>query len=619
MWYVPLSSLNMWQWPTQQPTSSAHNHYATSSLPYHRPQAHNIVSPHPHPLPVNPSSQFPPGGHYIYPSSAPTGEFSSLPSPYIANQVPVDGWAEQRQTVQSESVPHPYSSPLQPRGDVHITSPLPTLQPSPIVHPSQQATPTNVQPQPQPSPLPLPPSQTHTVTRSPFSMDFILREHAPPPPEPTEIAQPVVQYPQGARPTSGELHDPVAPGYQMSDVIYQTPPQSHPTLPHAHASSPQLQQTIGQSYMEGGGVKQVTFDPGSHYGDQTKTGLPTFITSGETGERLSVGGFPTTNSPLPEARPFTENLQPFQLHSNYPQPTPGAPEKMDIEPDGNEAPYSPPELIPEGDQSGGLNQSHDHNGPPPRVGEDFTGENQSFTASTYNSHQYRHSSSPGVGGVTKPDHSQPNPTKVAQSTPDSPGSTGSGGLQIDMTESPTKSCNPPHNETQTVKPATPPSNLPIRRSVSPPADEFDVRPSAPKPPPLIRRGHHCSSDEEDDVFFPPQQNQPSPPIVTPSQEAPSSPNSQTPSSPPTYVPPPTASPSPPPPPPQKSQSHSSQPAHHHSTHGSETEEDDGDKTEATTTPSKTTPTNQYMFVYLTILLPSNYLWDGDNEEGASSS
>ena len=448
----------MWQWPSQQPTSSAHNHYATSSLPYHRPQTHNIVSPHPHPLPVNPSSQFPPGGHYIYPSSTPTGEFSSLPSPYIANQVPVDGWAEQRQSVQSESVPLPYSSPLQPRGDVHITSPLPTLQPSPIVHPSQQATPTNVQPQPQPSPLPLPPSQTHTVTRSPFSMDFILREHAPPPAEPAEIAQPVVQYPQGARPTSGDLHDPVAPGYQISDVMYQTQPQSHPTLPHTHTSSPQLQQTIGQSYIEGGGVKQVTFDPGSHYGDQTKTGLPTFITSGETGERLSVGGFPTTNSPLPESRPFSENLQPFQLHSNYPQPTPGAPEKMDIEPDGNEAPYSPPELIPEGDQSGGLNQSHDHNGPPPRVGENFTAENQSFAASTYNSHQYRHSSSPGVGGVrsvTKPDHSQPNATKVDQNTPlcpDSPGSTGSSGLQIDMTESPTKA---PHNETETLKPATP--------------------------------------------------------------------------------------------------------------------------------------------------------------------
>lgn len=587
------SALVMWQWPTQQPTSSTHNHYATSSLSYHRPQTHNIVSPHPHTLSVNPSSQFPPGGHYIYPSSTPAGEFPSLPSPYIANQVPVDGWAEQRQSVQSESVPLPYSSPLQPRGEAHITSPLPTLQPSPIVHPSQQATPTNVQPQPQPSPLPLPPShppQTHTVTRSPFSMDFILREHAPPPPEPTEIAQPVVQYPQGARPTSSDLRDPVAPSYQMGDVMYQTPPQSHPTLPHSHTSSPQLQQTIGQGYIEGGGVKQVTFDPGSHYGDQTE-GLPPFIARGETGERLSVGGFPTTNSPLPDSRPYSENLQQFQLHSNYPQP---ATEKMDIEPGGNEAPYSPPELIPEGDQSGGLNQSHDHSGPPPRVGEDvnFTGENQNFTASTYNSHQYRRSSSPGVGGAhsaTKPDHIQPNSTKVDQICPDSPGSTGSGGLQIDMTETPTKGCTLPRTETETVKPATPPSNLPIRRSLSPPADEFDVRPAAPRPPPLIRRGHNCSSDEEDDVFFPPQHNHPSPPIVTPSQEAPSSPNSQAPSSPPTYVPPPTVSPSPPPP--QKSQSHSSLPAHHHSAHDSETEEDEGDKAETTTTPSKTTPTN----------------------------
>lgn len=410
-------------------------------------------------------------------------------------------------------------------------------------------------------------------------MDFILREHAPPP-EATEMAQPVVQYPQGARPTSGDLHDPVAPGYQtIGDVMYQASPQSHPpTLPH---SSPRLQQAIGQGYMEGGAVKQVTFDPGSHYGDQTKTGLPTFITSSETGERLSVAGFPATNSPVPESRSFTENLQPFPLHSNYPPPAPGATEKMDMESGGNEAPYSPPELIPEGDQSGGS---------PPRVGEgtNFTEENQKFP-STYDSHEYHGSSSPAVGGVhnvTKPNQSQPNADQSTSLGPDSPGSTGSGGLEIDMSESPTKGNNPPYvnAETETLKPANPPSNLPIRRSESPPADEFDVRPSAPKPPPLIRHGHNCSSDEEDDVFFPPHHTHPSPPIVTPSQEALSSPNLQTPSSPPTYVPPPTVSPSPPP---QKSQSHSP-PAQHHSCHDSETEEDDN----KTTTPSKTTPTNQ---------------------------
>lgn len=637
------SALAMWPWPTQQPTSSAHSHYPTSSLTYHHPQP-NIVSPHAHPLStsVHPPSQFPAGGqNFMYPSAAPPGEFPSFTS-HIADQVQVDGWADQRQpSVQPESVALPFSSPLQPRGDVHITSPIPTLPPPPI-HPSQQVTPTNVQQQQQPSPLPLTPShppQTHTITRTPFSMDFILREHAPSVHDGTELAQPVVQYPQGAGPPPGDLHEHVASGYQsgMGDVMYQAPQSHPPPLPHPHTPSPQLQQNIAQGYVEGGGVKQVTFDPATHYGDQMKAGLPpAFVPGGETGERLSVGQFPSTASPVPDAGPFTENLQPFPLHSNYSPPVSGATGKIGMESDGNEAPYSPPELIPEhqaSDQSDGLNQSHDrniqsessrqlvpslhdHSGSQPRVGEEtnLTKEHQNFTTE-YDSLRYRDGSPPGVGGVqnvTKHNQSQLNRTEIDQTTaissamslpPEPPDSPESDGLLIDVAESPVKETKPSSGnaamETEGVKAVNPPSHLQIRKSVSPSVDDFDVRPSAPKPPPLIRRGHNCSSDEEDDVFLPsiPHHNPP-PPTITPSQEAPSqeapsSPPSHTPSSPPTYVPPPTASPSPPLPPlppSQQAQSHFSPPARLHSCCDSRTEEDEGDKMETTITPSKNTPT-----------------------------
>ena len=639
----------MWPWQPQQSTSSAH--YPSSPLTYHHPQApHDIVSPHTHTLPASvhtPPSHFPSvgGPHYIYPPTNPTGEFPF--SSHIASPVPVDGWAEPRQSsVQSDSVTLPFSSPLQPRADVHITAPIPTLPPPPI-HPSQQTTSTNVHQQPQqPSPLPLTPSHppqthTHTVTRSPFSMDFILREHAPSAPDGPELAQPVAQYPQGAGPAQADLRDPVTPGYQsgLGDIMYQTPPQSHPPLPpHPHTPSPQLQQSIAQGYIEGGGVKQVTFDPGTHYGDQPKGGL--FVPSaGETGERLSTGQIPSTTSPVPEARPFSDNVQQFPLHSNYPAPVSRGTGKIDMESDGNEAPYSPPELIPEhqeGDQSDSLNQSQDHSsiqsecvkeltpsvqhsGPPLRVGEGTNAAHEHFSASNsikYDPHKgHLDSTSPGgMGGepnVTKCSQSSLNTMVMTQTAaiPSSvsphvslPGSPASDSLVVDVTGSPKRENKSLPNNDESMVATAPPSHLPMRRSESPSMDDLDMRPSAPKPPPLLRRGHNHSSDEEDDVFLPPHHNPSHPLTITPSQEAPPS---HTPSSPPTYIPPPTTSPSPP----------HSPPAQPHSGHDSEVEEE---KMETmTTTPSKTPPTSSKCIMLICCLFAcSQWVWSPGDEEGA---
>ena len=659
----------MWPWQSQQPTSSTHPHYPPSSLTYHHPQSHNVTSPHAHTLPpgvVHPQTQFPAAGgqHYIYPSSTPTGEFSTYPPHPIANQVPVDGWPDQRQnSVQSESVALPFSAQLQSRSDVHIASPVPTLQ-TPPIHPTQQATPTNIQQPQQQSPLPLTPSHppqshTHPVTGSPFSMDFILREHTPATHDGVELTQPVVQYAQGAGPAQGDLHDPVAPGYQsgMGDVMYQAPQShphsSHPPLSHPHTTpSPQLQPGMTQGYAEGGGVEQVTFDPNTHYGDQAKTGLPVFVPVAETGERVG-SRFPSSVSPIPEAVPFSDNLQSFQLHSNYPPAVTvaGAGEmEMEMEPQVNEAPYSPPELIPEhaaDDQSDGLNQSHDcsvqstecarqvmtppgmpaHGGPSPGVDEEPNLTNRepelTSTSPAYDAQEYL-GPSPGVDGVqtTSAEYTQnqSQKTSVEQNSTiqvslsphldSSPiNSPGSDALLIDVAESPEKNTES-ETERQTVAVVVPPSHLPIRKSKSPPGDDFDVRPSAPKPPPLIRRVRNCSSDEEDDVFLPSSPRH-HPPTITPSQHtSPTSPPSQShiPSSPPSYVPPPTTSSSSPPPPQpsstSQSQSHSSPPSHSHTDHNSDTEEDEAVKMETTTpTPSKTTPTN-YQSSFFCILVSS---------------
>ena len=513
----------MWPWQPQS-TSSTHPHYPTSSLTYHHAPQHSLAAV---PLP----SQYTPTQQYMYPS----GEFpfSSHLSP-----TPVDGWVEHRQSaVQSDSVSLPFPSPLPPRADIHITSPIPTLPPPPPRpqgHPSQQTTPTNVQQQPSHPP------PAHTVTRSPFSVDFILREHAPPTPDGTEMTSSVTQYPQ--QPSGPTQGDPVATGYQsgMGDMLYPPPPLP----PHPHTPSPQH---IAQGFVEGGGVKQMTFDPGSHYGD--KHVLPGFggVAEGEgVGERVAVGQYPSTASPRTDS--FHDNLQPFQLHSNYsPPPVSGAAGKMGLEGDGSEAPYSPPELIPEHQ---GDNQT-DHSDPSSQVGE----------RTNLTKDGYRDSSSAMKEGAPVVTQHIQSPSNAAKPTPTpavtSPGEEG-----------------PPLIAAKTV----PPAHLPIHHPVSPEDeedDEYDMRPSAPKPLPLVRRSHNTSSDEEDDVFLPLHP----PPTVTSSQEAPSSPPTQSSSSPPTYLPPT----SPPPPP-----AHTSPPAQHSSCHGSETEEDE---TEKATTSSKSTPTN----------------------------
>ena len=496
-------------WPWQPPTSSTHHpHYPTSSLAFHPPQPSH-VSPHGLAAPLS-SSQLPPaavvgGQHYLYPNPS-AGDFPF--SSHISNQV--EGWgAEPRQpTVQSDSVPLPFSSPIQPRADVH-TPQLPTLPPPPL-HPSQQATPSNVPPQP--SPLPLTPSHPHTVpTRSPFSMDFILSDHAPPPQE-GEMTPNVGPYPPDTGPVQGG-GDPVATGYQppIGDVMYQTPPpQSHPPHPHSH-TSPQLQQTLPQVYgPEGGGVKQMTFNPGSqHYVNQSKRALSGFGGGGDGG----VASFPPAVSPVPDATaPFPDSLQPFQLHSNYrPPPVSGS---------GNEAevPYSPPELIPhhhhDNNQSEGLNQSHDSRALQAVCSQDRSGSSEEPLVTN----KYHTGTSSGHQTYHEPEENTARRDGPARPRPPSPTSPGSEGLLIDVTDS---SQRKPH----------PPSHLPIKKSESPPVeDDFDVRPSAPKPPPLVRRDHN-SSDEEDDVFLPPPI-----PTVTPSHKAPSSTPSPHPLSPHTLPP-----------------------------------------------------------------------------------
>ena len=437
-------------WPWQPPTSSTHPHYPSSSLSYHHPHPSHIS---PDSLPTGlPPSQFQPvvgGQHYLYPN--PPGEFPF--SQHLSEHVPVDQWAESRQASVQPSDSLPFSSPLQPRP--HL----------PSLHPSQQATPTNVQPQ-QLSPIPLTPSHpppTHTVTQSPFSMDFILREQAPPTAEGVELTQ---QFPPtGGRPSQTDLSDPVvAPGYQsgMGEVMYQTPPQPHP-LPHPHTPSPQLQQSI----------KPVNFNPSGHYGDQSKTPMSAF--GGVAGSAEGVAQFsPTHNTPS-----FPDNLQPFQLHSNYRPPDSG--EKVELGGGASEAPYSPPQLIPGTSQSGELQQSHDlhttedHSCPPPMDGE--------VPNSTENLPLLPFDGSPlAPTDHAKPDHSDtPTAVKPHPLTPPTPGTRG---LQIDEKE------------------GSDPGILPLQRSPSPPGDDLDIRPSAPRPPPLVRRGRG-SSDEEDDVFLPP--------------------------------------------------------------------------------------------------------------------
>lgn len=433
-------------------------------------------------------------------------------------------------------------------------------------------------------------------------MDFILREHAPSVPDGAELTQSVAQYPQGAGPTQGDLCDPVTPSYQsgMSDVMYQTPPQSHPPLPpHPHTPSPQLQQSMAQGYVEGGGVKPVNFDSGTHYGDQAKARPPVFVPSaGETGERLGSGQFPSTASPVPDARPFSDNMQQFSLHSNYPAPVSRGTGKIDM---GDEAPYSPPELIPEhqeDNQSSSLNQSHDHSsvqskcakelapsvhqsGPPSMVDEVIKVTQEHLSAS--NSIKACLASPGGMGGGPIVTKSPPNTMAINQNTSvqrslsphvTPPGSPASDSLVVDVTGSPKKESESLPNNDEGV--AAPPSLLPLRKSESSPEDDLDMRPPAPKPPPLIRRGHNHSSDEEDDVFLPPHHNHP-PPTSTPSQEALSSPPSPSPL--PTYIPPST--------PPSLTHSQSSSPAQLHSCNDSEV---DGEKMEITaTTPSKPHP------------------------------
>ena len=470
-------------WPWQQPTSSTHPHYPSSSLTYHHPQApQHIVSPH-----TLPPSQFPVAQHYLYPPANPAGDFPF--SPHLSDQVPVDTWAESRQSsVQSDALALPFSSTLQPRGEIH----LPTL------HPSQQATPTNVQP-PQLSPLPLTPSHpppSHTVTQSPFSMDFILREHATPTPNGAELAPPIAQFqPTPTGPTTPDLGDPVvAAGYQagIGEVMYQTPPQPHPQIPHPHTPSPQLQPSLPQGYSpaeSNQGKQTVPFDPTSHYGDQSKRSLPAF--RGEEG----VAPF----SPTPDTS--LDDIQPFQLHSNYCPPPSGEGGNGGV---GSEAPYSPPELIPEhqGDnQSDCLNQSRDicppedHSGPLPMGGAEPNSHRNPMLA-------YESPLLGGGGGEPKPTKVNRNMSEHSTTVrphPLTPPTPGSQGLQIDMKESveldrEMKSSSKPD--------VVPPSHLPLRRSVSP-GDELDIRPSAPRPPPLIRRGREGhSSDEEDDVFLP---------------------------------------------------------------------------------------------------------------------
>ena len=530
-------------WPWQQPTSSAHPHYPSSSITYHHPQTpQHIVSPH-----TLPPSQFPVPQHYLYPPPPPAHPAGDFPfSAHLAEQVAVDTWAAESRAsaaVQSDSLATlPFSSTLGPRPDVHLP---------PTLHPSQQATPTNVQPQ-QPSPLPLTPSHpppSHTVTQSPFSMDFILREHATPTPNGAEIPPPVVQFtPTHTGPTTTDLSDPVvAVGYQsgMSEVMYVTPPP-HPQMPHPHTPSPQLvSSSLSQGYSaDSGRSKPVTFDPTSR---TLQTTFP--------GEEGGVAPFSPTS-----ADTSLDNIQPFQLHSNYrPPPSAGETRKMEIGGEGSEAPYSPPELIPEhggggADQSNRLNQSHDicpqpsEGGPPPMGGEE---------PNTIQTPLLAYNDSPLLGGgdgVTNRTKQDQNMSEQSvRPHPMTPPTPGSQGLQIDVEPSP---------ELQRQKSeAVPPSHLPIRRSASP-GDDLDIRPSAPRPPPLLRRGREGhSSDEEDDVFLPP------PPAPT----------------------------SPTPPPPPAPHTHSSPQPHPHSTlpsRESEADEDEeeGGKTETmATTPSKTHP------------------------------
>ena len=562
-------------WPWQQPTSSTHPHYASSSPAYHHPQApQHLVSPH-----TLPPSQFPAPQHYLYPPANPAGEFPF--SSHLSDQVPVDTWAESRQpSVQSDSISLPFSSTLQPRPEVH----LPTL------HPSQQATPTNVQP-PQPSPLPLTPSHpppSHAVTQSPFSMDFILREHATPTPNGAELAPPVVQYqPTATGPTQTDLSDPVvAPGYQsgMGDVMYQTPPQPHPQMPHPHTPSPQLQSSLSQGYAEGGRVKSVTFDPTSRYGDQSKRAITSF--GSVTGTDESVAQF----SPAHETS-FPDSIQPFQLHSNYHPPSSGEPGKIEMG-GGSEAPYSPPELIPEhqggGNQSDSLNQSHDIC--PPELAKDHNGSSP-IGGEEPNSHltpilPFNNSALIGGGSAeqnrTKIDQNVSKHSTTAMPRPPTPPTPGSRGLQIDVKEQDLQ-----EREPQPV----PPSHLPLRRSVSPLTDDLDIRPSAPRPPPLVRRGRGGhSSDEEDDVFLPAQS--PPPALAPTSPPAPSPPS-----------PPPHTSPPPPPQPPSANR---------------DSEEEESEKMETmATTPSEILHYMCLVSECLFFLLPSDGVGNSDNETRSS--
>ena len=440
-------------WPWQPPTSSTHHpHYPSSSLTFHHSQPPQAPHISPHSLPT-PSSQYPAAlvgaQHYIYPNP-PAGEFPF--STHISNQVQVEGWTESRQpTLQSDSVPSslPFSSPIQPRQDVQ----LPTLPPPSIQQQQQQqqqTTPTNIQPPP---------------TRSPFTMDFILREHSQPTQQPPSLSQDTNEY------TSTCGGDPtVATGYQsnIGDVMYQTPPPPQSLPPHT--PSPQLQPSLPQGY-------------GSE-------------------------GFPSAASPVPDT------LQPFQLHSNY-RPPPASDTGNDIE-----VPYSPPELIPhhhDNDQSDALNQSHDH------TIQSVCSQQEEMTSLP--DHHSGHS--PGVGDepnhtishgvipssssvvvVTEREEEEDKHDDIVVPSPTSE----SEGLLIDIIESPRKK--------KKKKSEISSESHPMR---TPSVEDFDIRPSAPKPPPLIRRSHNNSSeDEEDDVFLPSATTTRSPTHRSPSSLHPSS-------------------------------------------------------------------------------------------------
>ena len=364
------------------------------------------------------------------------------------------------------------------------------------------------------------------------------------------LAPPIAQFqPTPTGPTTPDLGDPVvAAGYQagIGEVMYQTPPQPHSQMSHPHTPSPQLQPSLPQGYPpaeSNRGKQTVPFDPTSHYGDQSKRSLPEF--RGEEG----VAPF----SPTPDTS--LDDIQPFQLHSNYRPPPSGEGGNGGV---GSEAPYSPPELIPEhqGDnQSDCLNQSHDicppedHSGPLPMGGEEPNSHRNPMLA-------YESPLLGGGGGEPKPTKVNRNMSEHSTTVrphPLTPPTPGSQGLKIDMKESveldrEMKSSSKPD--------AVPPSHLPLRRSVSP-GDELDIRPSAPRPPPLIRRGREGhSSDEEDDVFLPALAPHPAP--------------------------------SPPPP-----HTHSSPQAPPHTVASRESADEDEEETEkmetVATTPSETTP------------------------------